>query len=205
MPRIDDYKQAIALSAEALSKEGFEEIVQRCGFRAVSTRKIRIPFLNRVYLLTYPEFTFSDEAESDKEVPLQEQVLLLHYLQARKPKMLAGKWISYREIPGASFYYSAFVKRAVEPLKQVFGHHVAGLLPPAKLLEGKSIEDGDAGFEFMLLPGVPLRLILWKGDEEFSPEANIVFDASIGELLSPEDCAWAASLLVYRLIGLSKR
>jgi hypothetical protein len=50
---------------------------------------------------------------------------------------------------------------------------------------------------------VPVRIILYAGDAEFAPEANILFDRSIGGMLSPEDIAWLAGMLVYRLIGLS--
>jgi len=50
---------------------------------------------------------------------------------------------------------------------------------------------------------VPLQLVLWEGDEEFSSEANILFDENIGDVLSPEDAAWLAGMLVYRLISLS--
>ena len=68
---------------------------------------------------------------------------------------------------------------------------------------GRPVEPGDAGFEFRVFPKVPLRLILYAGDAEFAPEANILFDRSIGGMLSPEDIAWLAGMVVYRLIGLS--
>ena len=115
-----------------------------------------------------------------------------------------GQWVSYREIPGASFYFSAFVKRAIDPLKNVFGQDPQGLTNAAKELNGNPIEPGDAGFEFALLPKVSLQLVLYVGDDEFPAEANILFDRSVGEILSSEDIAWLAGMLVYRLIGLSK-
>ncbi len=48
-----------------------------------------------------------------------------------------------------------------------------------------------------------MQLILWEGDDEFPPEANIIFNDTIGEVLSPEDVAWMAGMLVYRLIALA--
>jgi len=62
----------------------------------------------------------------------------------------------------------------------------------------------DVGFEFKVFPKVPLQLILWEGDDEFPPEASILFDETIGEILSPEDVAWLSGMLVYRLIALSR-
>jgi len=204
MARIDDYKQARALAIKSLENVSLAEISQRSGFKNATVDQIRIPFLNRVYRVSYPDFDFTDEADLAPEVPLQEQVLILHFLMAASSPPLSGRWVAYREIPGASFYFSAFVKRAVDPLKQVFGSNLASLKKAAKLLGGAAIEAGDAGFEFEVFPRLPLQLILWEGDDEFAPEANILFDASVGKQLSPEDIAWLASLLVYRLIALSK-
>ena len=139
--------------------------------------------------------------KSETEIPIQEQILILHYMLSPAPPLLTENWVSYREIPGASFYYSAFVKRAVDPLKKVFGQNVDGLLRAGEILGGKTIDTGDVGYEFRLFPNIPVRLTLWAGDEEFPAEANIVFDENIKEILSPEDIAWLAGMAVYRLIS----
>ena len=206
MPRIDDYKQARTLAVDKLSEDSFDGIANRSGFEAVSDTPpcFRIPFLNRTYRVTYPDFSFTDEADSEIEVPIQEQIIILHYMSGGSGAPLPGEWVAYREIPGASFYFSAFVKRAIDPLKKVFGRNVSGLQTAAKQLKGKAIDVGDAGLEFQIFPRLPLQLILWEGDDEFEPEANILFGASIGDLLSPEDVAWLAGMVVYRLIALSK-
>jgi len=204
MPRIDDYKNAKKLAIEKLATEAFESILRRTGIEAGGVNQFRIAFLNRVYCVAFPEMEFEDETGPEKEIPIQEQILILHYMLAADPPPLSGNWISYREISGASFYYSAFVKRAVDPLKNTFGQNTEGLLKAGKLLGGRQIDTGDVGYEFRLLPSVPLRIILWAGDDEFAAAANILFDKNIGGILSPEDIAWLAGMLVYRLIALSR-
>jgi hypothetical protein len=204
MPRIDDYINARNLAAEKLSQETFEAILNRSGFESSGRDVFRIPFLDRVYQVNFPQFEFEDAVEPDKEIPLQEQVLILHYLSATEIPMTSDHWISYREIPGASFYFGAFIKRAVDPLKKVFGQNLSGFTKAAGQLHGKKIDNGDAAFEFKALPAVPLQLILWSGDEEFPAEANILFDNTIGQILSPEDVAWLAGMVVYRLMALAR-
>ena len=204
MPRIDDYKNARKLAIEKLAADSFPAILQRTGFESVEANRFRVSFLNRAYHIRFPELEFEDEADFQKEVPIQEQILILHYMLSSAPAALTDNWVSYREIPGASFYYSAFVKRAIDPLKKDFGQNVDGLLRAGEDLGGKIIDTGDAGYEFKLFPNVSVRLILWAGDEEFPAEANIVFNENIGEILSPEDIAWLAGMLVYRLIALSR-
>ena len=207
MPRIDDYINAKKLAVEKLVKETFTDLVSKSGFERVTvgekTDNLRIPFLNRVYLAGFPDFDFTDETDADKEVPIQEQVIILHYLTGVSQAQLSGNRIAYREIPGASFYYSAFVKRAIDPLKKVFGTDIEKFKKAAGYLNGTVTEPGDAGFEFFVLPKTPLQLILWEGDDEFPAEANILFDELCGKVLSPEDAAWLAGMLVYRLIALS--
>ena len=204
MPRIDDYINARKLAVEKLSRASFEIIAERSGFEPSDGQSLHIPFLDRTYLVGFPLFEFTDQADSQKEVPIQEQVLILHYLMAPETPDLSGQWVSYREIPGASFYFAAFVKRAVDPLKKVFGQNISVFCRAAEILQGRRIENGDAGFEFSMFPAVPLQLILWEGDDEFPAEANILFDKTIGRMLSPEDVAWLAGMVVYRLMALAR-
>ena len=203
MPRIDDYKQARALAIDKLKQEPAEDVARRAGLDLEENGDIRIPFLNRVYRLNVPDHHFSDTADPDQEVPIQEQIIILHYLSAETTPAVTGNWVAYREIPGASFYFSAFVKRAIDPLKKVFGSNSAGLLTAADKLGAKKIDAGDVGLQIDVFPFVPVQLILWEGDDEFEPEGNILFDASVGQMLSPEDAAWLAGMVVYRLIALS--
>lgn len=203
MARVDDYFNAKKIAVKNLSAHAMDEIAACTDFERTDTG-FRIPFLTRSYHVSFPEFEFVDENDAAAEVPIQEQVLILHYMNAMEKKPVSGRWIAYREIPGAAFYYSSFVKRAIDPLKKVFGQNTGGLPPAADKIGGKAIDNGDVGFEFRVLPKVPLQLILWEGDEEFAPEANILFDETAGSYLSPEDAAWLAGMLVYRLIALSK-
>jgi hypothetical protein len=203
MARIDDYKNAKKIAIEKLSTKHFNDIIETSRFEVAEASIIKIPFLNRVFAVSYPDFEFTDISDPDKDIPIQEQVLILHYLVSESVAELSGNWVSYREIPGASFYYSAFVKRAVDPLKKVFGENISGLIEASRHLQGEPIDIGDAGFEYRIFPKVPIRIILWKGDDEFPAEGNILFDETIGDIFSLEDIAWMAGMQVYRLISLS--
>jgi len=204
MPRIDDYINAKKLAVETLSQESFGAILERSGYNSPAANTLRVPFLDRTYHIRYPEFKFEDPVNTGKEIPIQEQVLILHYLTTVDMPLLSRDWVSYREIPGASFYFSAFVKRAIDPLKKVFGRNTSVFAQASEKLDASKIERGDVGFEFRIFPNVPLQLILWAGDDEFPEEANILFDRTIEKILSPEDIAWMAGMVVYRLIALSR-
>jgi hypothetical protein len=202
MARVDDFKQARALAVKQLAVEKKDDLAQRSGWQK-TPGGLRVPFLNRVYSVSLPNFDFIDEADPTADIPLQEQVLILHYLQGVKP-VLKNKWIAYREIPGAAFYFGPFMKRAIEPLKKVFGQHPSALRQAAVKLDAILLPSGPCAFQFNVLPYAPIQIILWEGDDEFPAEANILFDASAGDYLLPEDAAWLASLTVYRLMALAR-
>ncbi len=204
MPRIDDFKMARKLAIEDLQREPFKYLVNRSGFSSRDDHIIEVPFLGDTYLVHYPEFSFEVEGDSGRQVPLTEQVLILHYLLARKPVSPDGLWIAYREIPGAGLYHGPFTARAITPMVKVFGGALSLFEKVYKILGGRPIEDGDVGFEYDFFPLVPIRLLLWEGDEEFPPSGNILFDSSISQILSPEDVAWMAGMIVYKMIGISK-
>ena len=203
MARVDDFQQARDLAARELNQEALESISQRSGFQMIAKDVLRIPYLDRVFLVKTPDFIFSDEADAEAQIPLQEQVLILHYLQGCRP-VLTNNWIAYREIPGASFYFGPFMKRAIDPLKKVFGDNTAGFRKAAEKLQATPLDTGSCAYRLDVLPYAPIQIVIWEGDEEFPAEANILFDASVGDYLSPEDAAWLASLPVYRLMALSR-
>jgi hypothetical protein len=208
MARVDDYINAKKMAVEMLSTVPFKQIAERAGFTSDADNVFIVRFLDRTYLITYPDFEFkekrADLLSGSSEIPLQEQVLILHYMMAETDARPIDNWVAYREIPGASFYFGPFTKRAIDPLKKVFGNYLSGFQTAATKLGGKPISDGDAGFEFDIFPKVPVRLIVWEGDEEFAPEGNILFDESIGGILPVEDVAWLAGMVVYRLAALSR-
>ena len=204
MPRVDDYFNAKKIAVESLSKETFNDLAVSSGFESPAENTLIVPFLNRTYTVSFPEFDFVDQDDAEKEVPIQEQVLVLHYLMGDKTAQPSEDWVAYREIPGATFYFSAFCKRAIDPLKNVFEGNLEGLDKGAQILEATGVDFGDAGYEFKPFPRIPVRMILYVGDDEFPSEANILFDSSAGDILSPEDLAWLAGMIVYRLMALAR-
>lgn len=205
MARVDDYREAKKIAVQRLQKESLDDLAERSGFERVQKRKLRVPFLDRVYSIDFPECEMVVEQGKTGDIPLQEQVLILHYLIGVTPGPLSGSWIPYREVPGASFYHGVFIKRAIDPLKKVLGHTPSLFAEASCRLKGQPVAYGDVSFAFRIFPKVPIQIILWEGDEEFPAEANILFDRTISDMFSPEDVAWIASLLVYRLIALSKQ
>ena len=164
---------------------------------------LTVRFLGRTVAVSWPgcECSYGD---SDAEVPIQQQVLLLHYLEGAGKGRPAGRWIAYQEVPDGKFYLDAFVRRAKNPMVKAFGARPELLVTLAGRLYGATpFDHGDVSVTVEALPMVPVALIIWEGDDEFPPEGTILFDESVSRILSAEDIAWLAGMIVYPLMGMA--
>jgi hypothetical protein len=208
MPKVDDYRAAVELGRAALADRAPKRLADQSGAQFVPDSEggavLTLSFLNRRVAITWPAFEFSFEAGGG-EVPLQQQILLLHYLRGAAGEAITGDWIAYQEVPDGKFYLGAFQRRAKIPMMQTFGERPELLVKLATEVYGAvPFDQGDAAVVVRALPLVPVALILWRGDDEFSPDGNIIFDRSISGMLSAEDIAWLAGMIVYPLMGMAR-
>jgi hypothetical protein len=206
MPRIDDYNQARDLARKQLL-QGNPDLVARFSGATINGGKesgMILSFLDRRIAVAWGDFLMSFE-ETDEEVPIQQQILLLHYLRGAWVSggaVSSEEWISFQEVPDGRFYIDAFQRRAKAPLIQAFGSKPEQLPEvAAKLYNAVPFDRGDFSVVVQVLPLVPVALVLWRGDEEFPPDGNILFDRTICKLFSAEDIAWLAGMVVYPLVG----
>lgn len=208
MAKIDDYRKAVELGKRNLESKNPKRIAILSGADFTSDlggqSVLTLNCLNKMVAMTWPDCNFVFK-ESDEQVPIQQQVLLLHYLNGCKGSQIGGKWIAYQEVPDGRFYLDAFLRRAKNPMVQAFGNRPKLLAELAILAyAARPFDQGDFSMVIQALPMVPVALILWQGDDEFPPEGNILFDGSISDILSAEDIAWLAGMIIYPLIGMAR-
>ncbi|MDR2459488.1 MAG: DUF3786 domain-containing protein [Deltaproteobacteria bacterium] len=204
--RIDDYKNAINLSIEELSKKEPIDIA-RAGGADFYQGYMEFRYLFRKARISFPQWaiTWAPPYEAE-DFTLTDQVLVLHYFQGAKNDGLTGDLVAYRQIPGGEFYTDAFARRALIPLALVFGSK-PGLLTKASQALGGKIQEGmgDEAALFRVFPHIDILVMLYHADEEFEANGQVLFDAVVGKYFSNEDISWLGSSLVYRLMGEAKR
>jgi len=126
-------------------------------------------------------------AGSEEEVPIWAKILIIHHLNRSNGLPLSRQWVTFRQVPGGSSYYPAYGERALNPLVKTFGSNPKFLIDAARPFGGWEVKQGDAAVTIFAFPHVPITFILWKVDEAFPPEANVLFDSTITENLSTED------------------
>jgi hypothetical protein len=156
-----------------------------------------VPFLGGEYRVGYPGGTV-ERAGADR-VPLEVQVLILHYLTGASGIPSNGRLISFKELPGGSIYTGPFAQRAVNPLVKIFGNVPDKLVEAAARLGGSKYNLGDVAVMVPFFPLIPLVYVLWLGDEEFPPSGNVLFDSTASSHLATEDYAVMAGMGVFEL------
>jgi hypothetical protein len=191
------WQSAVALTVEALQGADLETQCARSGGRwNPEAEAVEITFLNRLYQVRPPAF---EVAGAEGEVPLTEKILILHYLQNASGALLAGKWIGFAQVPGGELYLANFRARSIDRLVRFFAGRETALAAAAGAVGGSAAGLGDVSVRLQALPRVPVALVLWRGDEEFPPSGNLLFDAAVTEYLPVEDMVVLAGMIVSRL------
>jgi hypothetical protein len=181
-----------------------EEQCRRSGAQHLPAQKAAvIRHLETSYQinLSNGEVTLADSTEA---VPIRDKILVLHYFTRASGTPLTGKLITYKELQEGINYYPTFFKRAIEPIVNNFKDEPLRLLDVAGTLGGQKADYGDAAVTIGAFPNVPLTIVLWRGDNEFAPDGNILFDSTIPEYLPTEDITILCEVIAWRLVRLLK-
>lgn len=193
------YKVAYDALRARLAGHDLAGIAERSGSRALGPDRIGLRCLGREYVVLHPDgLVLADDGEP---APEQEAILLLLYLTESTGRDLDGGWVAFEQLSGGAGYSASFRGRVVAPLLRAFGSRPEELVRAAAALDGEPLELGDASVRLPALPRVPLAYVVWGGDDEFPPSANVVFDASVEGYLDAEAVTVLAELATRRLAG----
>jgi hypothetical protein len=153
------------------------------------SKVITLKFLNRVYRISLLDMTIS-LAESSETIELRDQILILHYLTGAKGTPLSGELIAYQELR----------EGAPKPLIDYCGANPERLPEISSLIGGCQTNLGDIAVTIPAFSRVPVTVVIWRGDDEFPPNANILFDKTILDYLPAEDINVLCQSIVWRLV-----
>jgi hypothetical protein len=118
-----------------------------------------------------------------KPAEFLEQLCLLAYLINARDIPLANKLVKAETFPGGQFFFRGQHNLPTVKLEKVFGDCPEALYHNSAQFNAKHREYGDASIELDMLPRIPLTIVIWRGDEEFSARASILFDKTAADQL----------------------
>jgi hypothetical protein len=174
------------MSYDAAMNKAWEDI----GKLSAGKEPIALTFFSDEYSIDVPE---RKTLSLSCNVPAKDfvSILLLHYLKAKLAGLpeLTGEWVSFKELSSGDAYYPAFRKRAIDPIIKKHGKNPQGIYAALDKVQGERLEQADAAITVVAFEKVPLLVEMWAGDDEFGPEANLLFDKSIEKIFCTEDIA----------------
>ncbi len=90
-----------------------------------------------------------------------------------------GPPLSPMELPGGATYFRGHHGLPTAPLEDRFGRDLPAFLAAGKKLKAETRPAGDAALAFQVFPGVMVEVIIWKGDDEFPPQASFTLPAHL--------------------------
>jgi len=196
-----NYQQAFDLASASMKGLVLEERATIAGAlyqKGKDGEEVIIHLFSEPYHIRFPQVEFY--APSKMAVSLVTRTILLHYLITSDGSPLSGKWVGYKDIPGGLLYASVFGRRVTEPLVKKFGRSAKSFMDVGTTLGGKPGGVGDASLAFQVLPHIPLQYVLWEGDDEFPPNVQLLFDASVDHHLTLEDIVVLGQMATRRLL-----
>jgi len=195
---------AYGIVKERLAKTDIATQCERSGAECQPDGTVVLQYLNETYRVDVRNADVTLEPPG-RQLSLRDRILILHYFTQAKGTAPTGKQITYRDLPGGLVYYPTFMKRTINPLAEAFGRTDAQVtINAGEIFGARKGEFGDASLVIDAFPKVTITIVLWVGDDELTPELNILFDANIPDYLESEDVTVVCETITWRLINAAR-
>lgn len=175
-----------------------EKVASLAG-ATVTGRGLSLPYWGRTVFLDWPDLE-PRWADDSQPCSAFDAAMLLYYLRSADGTPMADCWISFRELPGGTFYVLAYQRYSGDRLAHAFGSDPAAFDVACRSLSGWPLPAiSPHAFAFQPLPRIRLAAVLWPGDEEFAPKAHIVFDAAASHYMTTDGLGLLGGGLAGRL------
>jgi len=185
------------------------EISARTGLEYDAAEgRFAVALVGKQYYVYHPRFRVIEISGAERDTgqaavgSTYEGILILRYLLEGKYVPASGKMLSYEELPWGAVYTTQFKGRVIGRLARMYGKDPAGFKAAAEKAAGLSPKPSggaDAAYRFEFLNGLFISVLIWEGDEEFPPSAQMLFSDNIKYALNAEDIAVAGDILISRL------
>ena len=159
-----------------------------------------LSFLGREYRVSWPAFEIECTDGRGEWAGLtqsnQARLLALRYLLEGTSMPGTGKFLTYREVPWGEVYIRQFTGRCISRLAFSWGNRLEEYRRRMVKLGAVPIKESDAGYAAEIFPGFEIRFLIWEGDDEFPPSAQILFSDNFAAAFHAEDLVVAAEVVI---------
>ena len=194
---IENHKEEVpfAFYEEKFRSLNPEDAVGRLSDVRWDGKEFTLRLLGRDFAISHPDNAIR-ALDSGAIPPLPAQTFLLRYLLESRDIRWGGEWKTFREMPWGEMYIKPYTGRVLTRAAFTFGTRVAAFRTAAEKMGGLPLPNGDAGYQFDLIGGYRMRILVWEGDDEFPPNAQVLYSDNFAEGFAAEDRVVAGDILI---------
>ena len=181
----------------------YEELFRNVDPEAATSRlgakwdgkEFYVNLMGREYAIAHPEYAIR-VLDGGKVPPLPTQTFLLRYLLEGREIAWQGQWKTFREMPWGELYIKPYTGRVLTRAAFTFGTRVQKFREACEKMGAIPLKHGDAGYQFDLSGGYQMQILVWEGDDEFPPNAQVLYSDNFAEGFAAEDRVVAGDILI---------
>jgi len=158
-------------------------------------KSFTVKLLGREFEISHPEYAITPK-DAGSVPPLATQTFLLRYLLECKDVAWNGQWKTFREMPWGEMYIKPYTGRVLTRAAFTLGTRLDAFRTAAEKMGAAPVPHGDAGYRFELVGGYWMQILAWAGDEEFPPNAQVLYSDNFAEGFAAEDRVVAGDILI---------
>ena len=194
--QVENHKEEVPFAhyEELFRKLDAAEAAARTGAKW-DGKEFYVNLLGREYAVAHPGYAIR-AVDGGPVPPLPTQTFLLRYLLESKSVAWAGEWKTFREMPWGEMYIQPYTGRVLTRAAFTFGTRLAAFKATAEKMGAAAVKHGDAGYQFDLIGGYKMQILVWEGDDEFPPNAQVLYSDNFAEGFAAEDRVVAGDILI---------
>ena len=194
--QIENHKEEVPF---AHYEEQFRRLEPLEAARRTGTRwdgeKFYVTLLGREFAISHPNYAI-EALDGGVIPPLPTQTFLLRWLLEGKSVAAEGNFLTFREMPWGEMYIKPYTGRVLTRAAFTFGTRINAFRAAAEKMGAAALKHGDAGYEFTLLDDYRIQLLVWEGDDEFPPNAQVIYSDNFAQGFAAEDRVVAGDILI---------
>ena len=184
---------------ECLAGLDFDDVCKKANvsFESGLQRYVLSSFGLNVFISNHNKSISCDEDSSDlltNKLWEYAGLTYLWYLINAEHIPLSGDLIRPDNLKGGHLFTKGTHVLPLKGLAEKYNDDIEGFFQRGEALNAEKVRYGDAAIKLFPLPRVPVTIILWRGDDEFPPRADLLFDTSC-ELQVPVDILWSIAMM----------
>ena len=194
--QIENHKEEVPFAHYEAQFRGMDaaEAALRTGAKW-DGKEFYVNLLGREYAISHPDYAIRP-LDGGNLPPLPTQTFLLRYLLESRQVAWCGGWKTFREMPWGEMYSKPYTGRVLTRAAFTFGTRVANFRAACEKMGALKLNHGDAGYQFDLIGGYRMQILIWEGDEEFPPSAQVLYSDNFAEDFAAEDRVVAGDILI---------